>query len=58
MLSTTGAVAEMRQILGTAVFAGVLGVKFFDIFLTPVFYYALQAFADWRETKTRAEEGK
>ncbi len=37
----TGAGAEMRQALGTAVFAGMLGVTLFGIFLTPVFYYAL-----------------
>ena len=33
-----GAGAEMRQALGTAVFAGMLGVTLFGIFLTPVFY--------------------
>ena len=34
-----GAGAEMRKTLGIAVFAGMLGVTFFGIFLTPVFYY-------------------
>ena len=33
-----GAGAEMRRSLGTAVFAGMLGVTLFGIFLTPVFY--------------------
>ncbi|MCS5710478.1 multidrug efflux RND transporter permease subunit [Candidatus Berkiella aquae] len=33
-----GAGAEMRQALGTAVFSGMLGVTFFGLFLTPVFY--------------------
>lgn len=37
-----GAGAEMRQALGTAVFFGMLGVTLFGIFLTPVFYYAIQ----------------
>lgn len=37
----TGAGAEMRQPLGIAVFAGMLGVTFFGIFLTPVFFYVL-----------------
>ena len=32
-----GAGAEMDQALGTAVFAGMIGVTFFGIFLTPVF---------------------
>jgi len=34
-----GAGAEMRKTLGIAVFAGMLGVTFFGIFLTPVFYF-------------------
>jgi hydrophobe/amphiphile efflux-1 (HAE1) family protein len=34
----TGAGAEMRQTLGIAVFSGMLGVTFFGIFLTPVFF--------------------
>jgi multidrug efflux pump len=33
-----GAGAEMRYTLGTAVFAGMLGVTLFGIFLTPVFF--------------------
>jgi multidrug efflux pump len=37
-----GAGAEMRHSLGTAVFAGMLGVTAFGIFLTPVFYFVLQ----------------
>jgi multidrug efflux pump len=39
-----GAGAEMRRALGTAVFSGMLGVTFFGIFLTPVFFYVLQWF--------------
>jgi multidrug efflux pump subunit AcrB len=37
-----GAGAEMRRTLGIAVFAGMLGVTLFGIFLTPVFYYVIQ----------------
>ena len=33
-----GAGAEMRQVLGTAVFSGMIGVTLFGIFLTPVFF--------------------
>ena len=33
-----GAGAEMRQSLGTAVFAGMLGVTGFGLLFTPVFY--------------------
>ncbi len=39
-----GAGAEMRRSLGLAVFAGMLGVTLFGIFLTPVFFYVLQWF--------------
>ena len=31
----------MRQALGIAVFSGMVGVTFFGIFLTPVFFYVL-----------------
>src|SRR5439155_21980722 len=43
-----GAGAEMRRTLGTAVFAGMLGVTLFGIFLTPVFYFVIQWFKDLR----------
>jgi multidrug efflux pump len=41
----TGAGAEMRRALGIAVFSGMLGVTFFGILLTPVFYHALEKLA-------------
>ncbi|MCU5786077.1 efflux RND transporter permease subunit [Alloalcanivorax marinus] len=40
-----GAGAEVRQALGVAVFAGMLGVTLFGLFLTPVFYVALRKLA-------------
>jgi multidrug efflux pump len=40
---STGAGAEMRQAMGVAVFAGMLGVTLFGLFLTPVFYVILGA---------------
>ncbi len=46
-----GAGAEMRHTLGTAVFYGMLGVTAFGIFLTPVFFYIIEAMADWRRTR-------
>jgi multidrug efflux pump subunit AcrB len=52
-----GAGAEMRRTLGTAVFAGMLGVTLFGIFLTPVFFYVIQAFTDWRANGGRANGG-
>jgi multidrug efflux pump len=46
----TGAGAEMRQTLGTAVFSGMLGVTLFGIFLTPVFYVMIRRFSQRRNT--------
>jgi multidrug efflux pump subunit AcrB len=48
LVISEGAGAEMRRTLGTAVFAGMLGVTLFGIFLTPVFYYVIQYFKDLR----------
>lgn len=41
-----GAGAEMRRTLGTAVFAGMIGVTLFGIFLTPVFYSVIRWFVE------------
>nr|WP_269819990.1 multidrug efflux RND transporter permease subunit [Shewanella putrefaciens] len=41
MVFSTGAGAEMRQAMGVAVFAGMIGVTLFGLILTPLFYYAL-----------------
>ncbi|WP_020468124.1 efflux RND transporter permease subunit [Zavarzinella formosa] len=43
LMLATGAGAEMRQALGTAVFGGMLGVTIFGIVLTPVFFVVI----DW-----------
>jgi multidrug efflux pump subunit AcrB len=51
LMISHGAGAEMRRTLGTAVFAGMLGVTLFGIFLTPVFYYVIQRFSDWRASR-------
>lgn len=40
-----GAGAEMRHAIGISVFSGMVGVTFFGIFLTPVFYVLLRKFA-------------
>ncbi len=48
LMVSEGAGAEMRRTLGTAVFSGMLGVTLFGIFLTPVFYFVIQWFADRR----------
>ncbi|WP_417461317.1 efflux RND transporter permease subunit [Kordiimonas sp.] len=42
MVLSTGAGAEMRNVMGIAVFSGMLGVTFFGLFFTPVFYVLLR----------------
>jgi len=51
-----GAGAEMRRTLGLAVFAGMLGVTLFGIFLTPVFFEVLQRLVDRREQRRRLSD--
>jgi len=46
LVIATGAGAEMRQSLGTAVFSGMFGVTLFGIFLTPVFFYVIQGLSE------------
>jgi len=45
LMIATGAGAEMRQSLGTAVFCGMLGVTVFGLIFTPVFYVVVRKFA-------------
>ena len=44
LVVATGAGAEMRQSLGTAVFGGMLGVTTFGLIFTPAFYSLVQRF--------------
>jgi len=46
LVIATGAGAEMRNAMGVAVLAGMLGVTFFGLFLTPVFYVVVQRIAE------------
>jgi multidrug efflux pump len=52
---STGAGAEMRQAMGIAVFAGMIGVTTFGLFLTPVFYVVLRKLAGNRPLKQHGE---
>jgi hydrophobe/amphiphile efflux-1 (HAE1) family protein len=45
LVIATGAGAEMRQSLGTAVFFGMIGVTVFGLIFTPVFYVVVRRFA-------------
>jgi hydrophobe/amphiphile efflux-1 (HAE1) family protein len=46
LLTASGAGSEMRHSLGLAVFAGMLGVTLFGIFLTPVFFYVIESLVE------------
>jgi multidrug efflux pump len=43
LILSSGAGAEMRHAMGVAVFSGMLGVTFFGLFLTPIFYVLMRA---------------
>ena len=45
LVISTGAGAEMRAAMGVAVFSGMIGVTFFGIFMTPVFYVLIRKLA-------------
>lgn len=51
LVTSSGAGAEMRRALGTAVFSGMIGVTLVGLFLTPVFYVVLRAFVHGRVAK-------
>jgi len=51
LVLSSGAGAEMRQALGTAVFFGMLGVTGFGLFLTPVFYVVIMWFKERRDKR-------
>jgi multidrug efflux pump len=55
LVLSTGAGAEMRQAMGVAVFAGMIGVTAFGLFLTPVFYVLLRRLAGNRPLKQHGE---
>jgi len=49
-----GAGAEMRKAMGIAVFSGMLGVTFFGLLLTPVFYLLVRRIAQRRRERAPA----
>jgi multidrug efflux pump len=52
---STGAGAEMRRAIGVAVFSGMLGVTFFGLLLTPLFYVLLRQLAQRLERPRPAQ---
>ena len=55
LVLSSGAGAEMRHAMGVAVFFGMLGVTFFGLFLTPLFYLLLRSLSGMRPLKQHAE---
>jgi Cu/Ag efflux pump CusA len=53
LVTSTGAGAEMRHAMGVAVFAGMIGVTTFGLFLTPIFYAILRSLVT-RQASTSA----
>ena len=56
MVFSSGAGAEMRSVMGIAVFAGMLGVTFFGLFFTPMFYVLLRKLEGKRSYKVEGKE--
>ena len=52
LVTSVGAGAEMRHAMGVAVFAGMIGVTLFGIFLTPVFYMVVRALSGFKPLQT------
>ena len=52
LVLSSGAGAEMRHAMGVAVFSGMLGVTFFGLLLTPLFYVLIRAFVEKRKART------
>ena len=56
LVLSTGAGSEMRSAMGVAVFAGMIGVTAFGLFLTPVFYVLMRRLAGNRALKLHGAE--
>ncbi|CAM5201723.1 Efflux pump membrane transporter OS=Castellaniella defragrans OX=75697 GN=HNR28_002359 PE=3 SV=1 [Castellaniella defragrans] len=56
LVTSVGAGSEMRHAMGIAVFFGMLGVTFFGLFLTPVFYVLLRSLGRRRLHSASAHE--
>ncbi|RTD98338.1 efflux RND transporter permease subunit [Variovorax atrisoli] len=55
LVLSTGAGSEMRKAMGVAVFAGMIGVTAFGLFLTPVFYVLMRRLAGNRQLKLHGQ---
>ena len=55
LVLSSGAGAEMRHAMGVAVFSGMLGVTFFGLLLTPVFYVLIRNYVGRQEARKAAK---
>jgi len=53
LVISTGAGAEMRHAMGVAVFSGMIGVTFFGLLLTPVFYVLVRKLSSRKEESSK-----
>lgn len=58
LVLSSGAGAEMRHAMGVAVFSGMIGVTFFGLLLTPVFYVLIRGFVEKGEARKAAKAQK
>ncbi|WP_112196188.1 efflux RND transporter permease subunit [Pseudomonas sp. LG1E9] len=58
LVFSSGAGAEMRHAMGVAVFSGMLGVTFFGLLLTPVFYVLIRNYVQRGEARKAARAPK
>jgi multidrug efflux pump subunit AcrB len=58
LVVSSGAGAELRQALGTAVFFGMIGVTAFGLIYTPTFYVVSRTIADWLAAWRRGRSGQ
>jgi multidrug efflux pump len=55
LVMSSGAGAEMRHAMGVAVFSGMLGVTFFGLLLTPVFFVLIRNHVERKEARKAAK---
>ena len=53
LVLASGAGAEMRHVMGVAVFSGMLGVTFFGLVFTPLFYVIIRGLVERRAKSQR-----
>ncbi|MDQ0654490.1 efflux RND transporter permease subunit [Pseudomonas cedrina] len=55
LVLSSGAGAEMRHAMGVAVFSGMIGVTFFGLLLTPVFYVLIRRYVERQQARKAAK---